>query len=151
MIPTPPVNGKVGNTNPEKRAITIKQCPPPISRLLRHFWTIRRGETTPIASVGPCHRPKTRSSPNPHQQNHTPLAVETGGTHQIFERTHCTRNHLTFEEPLCCVLLLYKEKEWQTMPSTGLPTEECLDSQKPLPTAPHSLVDWPTSRVHPLY
>ena len=141
----------MGNTNPEEGTATIKQCPPPILRLPGHFQTTKRGEATPIAPIGSCHRPEARSPPNPHQQNHTSLAVGIRRTHQVLERTHSVRNHLTFKKPLCHVFLFYKEKEWQTMPSTGLLTSKHLDCQKLLPTAPHSPVDWLTSRIHPLH
>jgi len=79
------------------------------------------------------------------------LAIRARRTHMISQRTHSTRNHLPLEKPLCCIVLLYKEEEWQTAPYTRLLTSECLDHQKSLPTPPHFPANQLTQRVHPLY
>ncbi len=124
---------------------------PPISQLSRRLRAKKGERATTLQTLGPQHRPKTRSPGNPHQQNHPPLPHQTRGTHTIPQRAHRTRNDPGVKKPLRSILLFHQEEKWETQTRSRLPTGKRLDDKKPVPAPPHPLSNQPTTRLHQVH
>src|SRR6266853_4338896 len=112
---------------------------------------MKRKRATTLQNLGPRYRAQTRSTSDPHQQNHPPLPSRTGRTLQIPQRTYSPRNHPTVQKPLRRILLLHQKEKRKTQACPRLSTSKCLDDQKPLPTSSHPLLNRLVTKLHKVY
>ena len=142
VFPAPTVAHQVRDPYKKKAGTsTIGQCPPPVQGLLRCVRAVTGREAPPITTLGPCHRTQTRSPTNPHQQNHTPIPDRATGVTEVHKGAHNLRDHSPLEKPICHLLLLYKEEEWEVEASPRLLPCERLDHQKLLSAPAHPPAD----------
>jgi hypothetical protein len=92
------------------------------------------GTLSPVTTLRPCYRPKTRRPRITTSQSSQITSRRTHSSKRIRRRESTTRTSRRIKESLRRQTILHKKEGWETTPSTRLPQPERSHDKEPLPT-----------------